>query len=159
GSGAGNLLVKAGGMRHPASPESTIEREDASGNWRADSNLYMNGAEVFRFTLGAVPVAVRRLLDVAGMRLGDVDSVVFHQANKFMLERLRDKLEIPPERFAMVMEETGNTVSSSIPIALAIARERGLVRPGDRVMLVGFGVGYSWAAAMVRCPWSGRRAG
>jgi 3-oxoacyl-[acyl-carrier-protein] synthase-3 len=151
GSGAPNLIVPSGGSRRPRTPETAVEREDVSGNLRSDDNLYMNGGEIFAFTLEAVPAAVRRLLRESGSRAEDVDYFIFHQANIYMLERLRAKLEIPPEKFAVSMEDTGNTVSSTIPIALARARARGQVRPGDRVMLVGFGVGYSWAAAMMRC--------
>jgi 3-oxoacyl-[acyl-carrier-protein] synthase-3 len=150
GSGAPNLIVPTGGLRRRPTAESSVEREDESGNWRSDDNLYMNGAEIFAFTLRAVPEAVHQLLDRAGLGRDDVDYYVFHQANKFMLERLRQKLEIPPEKFAITMEETGNTVSSSIPIALEREKSRGRVRSGDRVMLVGFGVGYSWAATMIQ---------
>jgi 3-oxoacyl-[acyl-carrier-protein] synthase-3 len=67
-----------------------------------------------------------------------------------MLDRLRRKIRIPPEKFCLHLEESGNTVSATIPIALEHAVRTGRVVPGDRVMLVGFGVGYSWAAAMIR---------
>jgi 3-oxoacyl-[acyl-carrier-protein] synthase-3 len=151
GGGARNLIVPSGGLRRPRTAQTSLEAEDVSGNWRSEENIYMNGPEIFAFTLEAVPAAVRRLLRESAMRADDVDYFVFHQANKYMLERLRVKLEIPPEKFAVSMEDTGNTVSSTIPIALERARAGGQVRPGDRVMLVGFGVGYSWAAAMIRC--------
>lgn len=150
GKGAPNLIVPTGGLRTPASAESRIEAVDDSGNRRAPADLYMNGAEVFAFTLQAVPDAVRTLLDRAGLRLDEIDHFVFHQANRFMLERLRDKLGIEPGRFTIALDDTGNTVSSSIPIALERARREGVIRPGDRVMLVGFGVGYSWAATLIR---------
>ncbi len=150
GSGAPNLIVPSGGQRHPRTAESAVEREDENGNWRSDDDLFMNGAEIFAFTLRAVPSAVGQLLDRSGLGMKDVDHYVFHQANKFMLERLRQKLEIPPEKFAITMEATGNTVSASIPIALEREKARGRIRPGDRVMLMGFGVGYSWAATMIR---------
>ncbi|WZO99621.1 ketoacyl-ACP synthase III [Isosphaeraceae bacterium EP7] len=152
GGGAPNLIVRAGGMRCPATRETSIERSDDAGNFRSDENLSMNGAEVFAFALRSVPAAVNGLLARSGLGIADVDYFLFHQANKFMLERLRDKLDIPPAKFAIDMEDTGNTVSSSIPIALERATARGEVRPGDRVMLVGFGVGYSWAATLIRIP-------
>jgi 3-oxoacyl-[acyl-carrier-protein] synthase-3 len=82
-----------------------------------------------------------------------VDLFVFHQANRFMLEHLQKKLQIPPAKFVISMEDVGNTVSSSIPMALQCAVERGQLKPGALVMLVGFGVGYSWGATLVR--WNG----
>jgi len=114
----------------------------------------MDGPEIFTFTLKAVPKAVKELLARARLTLNQIDLFVFHQANQFMLEHLRNKLHIPEDRFVLAMENCGNTVSSSIPIALAEAERIGQLRPGQRVMLVGFGVGYSWAAGMVQ--WRGR---
>jgi 3-oxoacyl-[acyl-carrier-protein] synthase-3 len=84
--------------------------------------------------------------------MADVESFVFHQANAFMLEALRKDMEIPAERFVIDMADVGNTVSSTIPIALARSVERGTIRPGAPCMLVGFGVGLSWAACMIRLP-------
>jgi 3-oxoacyl-[acyl-carrier-protein] synthase-3 len=110
----------------------------------------MNGAEVFTFTLRAVPEAIKTLLDRTGKTLDEIDLFVFHQANQYMLEHLRKKLGIPPEKFVLAMSHVGNTVSSTIPIALKEAAGRGLLPPGKLVMLVGFGVGYSWAATLIR---------
>jgi 3-oxoacyl-[acyl-carrier-protein] synthase-3 len=150
GRGAQELIVPAGGLRMPLSPETAVERDDGSGNIRSHQNLFMNGPEIFTFTLQTVPVVVAQLLQKAGMRLEDVDFFVFHQANKFMLEHLRKKLKIPPEKFCLNLESYGNTVSSTIPMALQTARGRGQTQTGDKVMLVGFGVGYSWAASMIK---------
>ncbi len=123
---------------------------DESGNVRTTNDLYMNGAEIFNFTLRAVPEAVERLLAKAGVAQESVDLFIFHQANRFMLDHLRRKLRIPPEKFVMAMEDVGNTVSSTIPIALHHAQTQGQLRPGALVMLVGFGVGYSWGATLIR---------
>ncbi|MGD0500281.1 MAG: ketoacyl-ACP synthase III [Bryobacteraceae bacterium] len=153
GSGAKNLIVPTGGMRRARTAESAATVEDKDGNWRSEDNLYMNGAEIFNFTLRAVPECVERLLAKAARRMEDVDLFVFHQANRFMLDHLRRKLKIPAERFPVAMEHCGNTVSSTIPIALKIARERGQLQAGRLVMAVGFGVGYSWGAGFIR--WRG----
>ena len=150
GRGAENLIVRAGGLRMPLTDDTRQEREDNSGNWRSDANLYMNGPEIFNFTLSTLPKAINGLLARSEQRLEDVDYFVFHQANKFMLDRLRAKLSIAPEKFCIDMDWCGNTVSSTIPIALQRATATGAVREGQNVMLVGFGVGYSWAAAMMR---------
>jgi 3-oxoacyl-[acyl-carrier-protein] synthase-3 len=138
GRGKDNLIVPAGGMR------------GRPNGAPAAGHLHMNGPEIFSFTLEAVPRAVEELLARAEVSLDEVDLFVFHQANRYMLDHLRDKLRIPPEKFVMALEGCGNTVSSTIPIALAEAARRGQLVPGRLVMLVGFGVGYSWAATLVR---------
>jgi 3-oxoacyl-[acyl-carrier-protein] synthase-3 len=149
GRGANEIIVPAGGLRCRPTAENAIEKEDDAGNWRSAQNLYMNGADVFSFALRTVPPAVEQLLQKSGLTLDQVDFFVLHQANKFILERLRGKMKIPPEKFWIDMENCGNTVSSTIPIALESALEQQRVKTGDRVALVGFGVGYSWGAAMI----------
>ena len=119
------------------------------GNRRSASNLFMNGAEIFNFTLRAVPEAVREILAKSGMTMQDVDYFVFHQASKFMLDHLRAKLGIPENKFCLDLENGGNTVSTTIPLALERAKASGRVKVCDRVMLVGFGVGLSWAATII----------
>ena len=149
GRGANQIIVKAGGLRSRTSAETAIEKEDSAGNWRSDENLFMDGADVFSFALRTVPPTLQQLLEKSGMKLEDVDFIVPHQANKFVLERLRAKLKFPAEKFWIDMEDSGNTVSSTIPIALEKALQQQRVKPGDRVALVGFGVGYSWGATMI----------
>lgn len=152
GRGRDNLIVARGGMRHPeAVPESDREgTSDRNNGDRFPNHLYMNGPEIFTFTLEAVPPAVEALLQLSGRSLESIDRFVFHQANRFMLEHLRSKLGIPPEKFVVALSESGNTVSSTIPIALKEARDRGQINDGQRIMLVGFGVGYSWGATLIR---------
>ena len=109
----------------------------------------MNGSEIFTFTLRTIPKSVKELLTLSGKLLDDIDLFVFHQANKFMLEHLRKKLNVPEEKFYMSFKNYGNTVSSTIPIALKDAQIEGKLKAGDLVMLVGFGVGYSWGATLL----------
>ncbi|HVP52348.1 MAG TPA: ketoacyl-ACP synthase III [Terriglobales bacterium] len=149
GRGARELIVPAGGLRQPVGCEQTVETEDSRGNWRSERNLYMNGPEVYRFTVETVPPLLEQLLQKSGWAVEDVDHFIFHQANKFMLDRLRARTPIPEEKFWVDMEDCANTVSSTIPIALEKAHCRGRIRAGHRLALVGFGVGYSWAGAMI----------
>ena len=149
GSGAKNLIVPSGGMRCPRSPETAREFEDGSGNLRTQDNLFMDGAEVFEFTLRAVPKAFHELLTRAGKTPEEVDLFIFHQANRYMLNSLRMVLEIPENKFYVAMRHCGNTVSSTIPIAIKHAYLEGRLAPGNVIMLVGFGVGYSWGAVLV----------
>jgi len=152
GRGAGNLIVPTGGMRRSRSAESAVPKEAESGNWRSCDNLYMDGPKVFEFTLRVVPDCVAAALKKANKQIQEIDHFVFHQANEFMLEHLRAKLHIPPERFSIALRGCGNTVSSTIPIAMKQGREKGQIRSDHLIMLVGFGVGYSWGATFVRWP-------
>jgi 3-oxoacyl-[acyl-carrier-protein] synthase-3 len=149
GSGGPNLIVRTGGMRRHVTGLSKDE-EDGEGNTRNDDSLFMNGGEIFQFTLQRIPRLVDELLAKANFKKDDVDLYVFHQANQFMLEALRKKLRLPAERFYVSMEHAGNTVSATIPIALADALASRQLKPGSRVMLVGFGVGYSWAGCIAQ---------
>jgi len=150
GSGAGNLIVATGGMRNPRTAETALLFEDESGNTRSQDNLFMNGAEIFNFTLRTIPRCVVALLDRAGLEMDAVDLFVFHQANQYMLDHLRKKMKIPEHKFFISMRHCGNTVSSTIPIALKRAQQDGRLEPEHLVMVVGFGVGYSWAAGLLR---------
>src|SRR5699024_3628407 len=97
-------------------------------------------------------IAVNTLCERAHITLDDVDAVIPHQASAKVLQGIRNSLDLPPERFISCMEDIGNTVSCSIPIALSIARSAGMLAPSAYVMLVGFGVGLSWGATLVQLP-------
>lgn len=146
GSGKSTLIVRRGSLREGDS----LSVETNSDARQVPGALFMDGPAIFSFTLKAVPESVYRLLEKAKLTLDDVDLFVFHQANQFMLEHLRKKMSIPAEKFYYALKDCGNTVSSTIPIALRRAWEEGRIQPGSRLMLVGFGVGYSWGAAMIR---------
>ncbi len=142
GSGANNLIVPTGGMRQRyTNSEVNVDKKD---------NLYMDGTEIFNFTLQVVPDAVNNLLAKAGKIIDDIDLFIFHQANQYMLEHLRKKLKLPDEKFYIKMQHCGNTVSSTIPIAIKHAYLEGKLKTGSQLMLVGFGVGYSWGAVLVK---------
>lgn len=148
GTGGKSLLVPNGGLRSGTtySPNSqTSVRELVSNGF----DLYMDGPEVFNFTIREVPPLVQECLIRSNLTLADIDYFVFHQANEYMLETLRKKLEIPKDKFLLQLNQTGNTGSSSIPIALAIEEQNNRFRKGDKILIAGFGVGLSWAAAVI----------
>ena len=149
GSGAKNLIVPLGGMRRPITDGPLEETTDASGNVRTEANLYMNGPAIFEFTIRRIPALVAELLTKAGMTMDDIQHVVLHQANEYMLRYLQKQLKVPEEKFAVHFAECGNTVSSTIPIVLQHLAESGRLATGDRIMTVGFGVGYSWGANLI----------
>lgn len=148
GRGAENLIVPAGGLRTPRREDAAVVTDEA-GNQRSANHLYMNGPEIFNFTLRIVPATVEAIFTRSGLTTEDIDLFVFHQANQYMLEHLRKRLGVPAEKFVVSMQKCGNTVSSTIPIALRMALESGRLRPGMKVMLLGFGVGYSWGGTIV----------
>jgi 3-oxoacyl-[acyl-carrier-protein] synthase-3 len=151
GEGARDLIVETGAHRRPRCAETAIEVADASGNVRSADNLYMDGARVMSFTLKEVPKAYHELMARAGVAEHEVDYVVLHQANRFMLDALQKKMAVPDAKLPRHFEMIGNTVSSTIPFVLAKLMEDGLMAPGTRIMLIGFGVGLSWAGASVVC--------
>ncbi|MBX8533755.1 ketoacyl-ACP synthase III [Pseudomonas cichorii] len=150
GAGAENLIVPIGGARRPfaKNPQPQAYGDD-SGNVRTDANLYMNGPAIFEFSMTRVPQLFASLFDEE-VGVPDIDLFVFHQANQFMLDALRRRLKLPAEKFAMAFQHCGNTVSCTIPIALKESVNKGALKQGDLVAAVGFGVGYSWGACLIR---------
>ena len=138
GAGAENLIVKDGGYQ-----------SDFSNTGDKEQKFYMNGSEVFQFTLDNVPVSVHDCLEKNNLNLEDVDYFILHQANRYMLGKLRRKLGVHEDKFHIDVEYIGNTVSSTIPIALSQSLKRGLIKKGDCVLLCGFGVGYSWGSTII----------
>lgn len=133
GSGYNNLIVENG----------------ASRNKEEKPILFMKGPKIFTFAVENIPGLVSDTLEKNSLTIEDIDLFVFHQASSYMLNYLRELCNIPEEKFFMEIETIGNTVSASIPIALKLASEKGKISAGSRVMVVGFGVGYSWGAGVV----------
>lgn len=148
GSGYDKLIVRNGASRN-RKLDNVITR-DEEGNLIAPDNLFMNGAGIFSFTMKWVPKLVEDLLIKNKMAKEDIDLFVFHQANKFMLESLVKKIKIDPEKFFYYLKDVGNTVSSTIPIALCEAEKAGKIKIESKVMLAGFGVGLSWAGVVLQ---------
>lgn len=148
GSGGHALMVPNGGLR-PGAALSEKASPSARGLESNGFDLYMDGPAIFNFSLDVVPKSVASILEKSNLEFDDVDLFVFHQANAYMLEHLRKKIGIDPEKFFISISQTGNTVSSTIPIALKEAVDQGVLVQGMKVMLVGFGVGLSWGGLMV----------
>jgi len=151
GKGAKNLIVPDGGARSPISDQSYMEVKDEGNNTRNQTNLFMNGREVFTFTLSTVPIVFNEILEKEKMTLDDVDVVIFHQANKLILDSLQKKLKIPENKMHRSYMEYGNTVSSTIPIGLKKEMFKKNINSESRTaLLLGFGVGLSWAGNIIR---------
>lgn len=148
GSGAENLIVKTGASRCKQATGNVSEDED--GHQIYDDYLYMNGSAIFNFTLEAVPSMMKDILAKNNMTSDDVDYYVFHQANKFMLNTIRKVCMLPKDKFYVNLEETGNTVSSTVMIGLKQCMEADTIKPGMQVMISGFGVGLSWGGTVLK---------
>ncbi len=147
GSGAEHLIIKTGGTRHPErTGASSIDEE---GNVRRDDYTYMNGSEIFNFSVEHVPEMIANILDKNQLEKDDVDYYVFHQANKFMLNTIRKITQIPKDKYHVDLTNTGNTSCNTVPVGLVQAIESGKITKGSRVMITGFGVGLSWAGTML----------
>lgn len=150
GKGYEAIIIKYGGARYPFDRFEPKDYTDASGNLRNDKNFFMNGAAVFTFSIEKAPLLIRQLKEKAGLSDDDVDLYVLHQANRIILESIFRKMKIPAEKTLFHLEDCGNTVSSTIPIALYHAIADGRIKRGDRLILAGFGVGFSWAGCTLR---------
>lgn len=151
GAGKDHLIVPGGGMRSPLTHASLKRSVRRDGVLRSDQELYMNGAELFTFTLREVPPLVRSSLAASGWTVDNVDAFVFHQANLFILRQLAKRLQITDAQLPLSLEEFGNTSSASIPLTLTHRFSSRLQEEALRLVLVGFGVGYSWACLTLSC--------
>jgi len=147
GSGAEHLIIKTGAARNPEKSNKTDF--DENNNPLSPDYIYMNGSEIFSFTLDKVPCLTKRVLEKNGIEKENVDMFIFHQANKYMLDCLRKKLKIEEKKFYIYLSEVGNTVSSTIPIAMCEALKDRSMKKDMKIFLAGFGVGLSWAGCVL----------
>ena len=141
GSGYDRLIVRRSGAR-----------DAGPGPGSQMGPLEMRGSDIFLFTMRVVPPCINKLLDRAGLTIDEIDLFIFHQASKLVIDNLMRNMSLEKEKVYINYDSIGNTVSASIPIALKDAALKGRLKEGDTVMLVGFGVGLSWGAVLMR--WS-----
>jgi len=143
------LIIPAGGMRHPSTPETAVIEDAGDHNFRAKDNLQMDGSEVFNFVMTEVPPMIEGLLQTAGISRESVDWWLFHQPNRFMLQKLAEKLKVPFERMpSNVVERYGNSNSVTIPAAIALNLAAPATECEFQVCFSGFGVGLTWSAML-----------
>ncbi|WP_154855460.1 3-oxoacyl-ACP synthase III family protein [Cyclobacterium xiamenense] len=149
GTRADLIRINGGGYRNPSSSETLREKVvDMHGNISTDEHGSMDGAEVFNFLIREIPPHFRDTLRYAGVGLGDIDFFLFHQANKFMNDYLAKKLKLDGQKLPCSLDKFGNTSSVSIPLTW-VSELGDRARAADRLMLSGFGVGMSWASAIL----------
>jgi 3-oxoacyl-[acyl-carrier-protein] synthase-3 len=147
GKGAENLIVKTGAQRFNK-PENDLTF-DEKGNPKSSDYLYMDGSAILNYTLDYIPPLMDDTLMKNNLKKDGIDLFVFHQANKFIMELLRKKLRIEDAKFYRSFENTGNTVSSTIPIALKDAIMENAINPKSNVLIAAQGLGYSWGGAIL----------
>lgn len=147
GTGAENLIVKTGGARHPQPAEDL--KFDDFGNPRSSDNLYMDGPAILNYSLDSIPQLVEDVLEKNHVTMDDIDLHVYHQANTFLANLERRKLRIPEEKYYCNIENFGNTVSSTIPIALCESLKEGRIKRGAKVLSVAQGLGYTWGGMVL----------
>lgn len=143
GNGALDLYVEASAFRPPQ-----------SSDFRAPANLVcgqmkMNGTNIFLFATKKVPQLVNEILEKNDLKIEDIDLFIFHQASYFMLEIIRKKLKLTPDKVFLNIQDFGNSVSSTIPVALYDAEKKGVLKKGMKILLAGFGIGNSWGATII----------
>lgn len=147
GSGEDKLKIHAG-MRNPITPESCIEREQEEGNIRSDLEVFMDGMDVFNFAISKVPKSIKLLLNETGKTIDDVDYLVFHQANRFMMDFFVKKLKISHDCVPYSIHKYGNTSSASVPLTIS-SELCGKLKGSHTVVLSAFGAGLSWGSAIM----------
>ena len=140
GSGANLLIVPAGGSKQPASSETVRQ---------GLHTIQMNGREVFRFATRVMERAAKEVAEQANVPIDHIEMIIPHQANGRIIDSASKALKLPADRVYSNLERYGNTSAASIPLALCEAIEEGRVHSGDHVVLVGFGGGLTWGAALI----------
>lgn len=149
GSRADLIKIDGGGYRKPSSVETLKEKAvDEYGNIRSDEHGYMNGGDVFNFLIREVPRDIKGLLEFAGADLAGIDYYVFHQANNYMNGYLAKKLKLDKSKAPMCIEKYGNTSSVSVPLTM-VSELQAELADKQKLLLCGFGVGLSWASALI----------
>ncbi|MCE5348145.1 MAG: ketoacyl-ACP synthase III [Bacteroidales bacterium] len=148
GSGYKSLIIEGGAYRLQSSSSTLEVREFDSKNKRSLENLYMDGPDIFNFTIREIPKDILGLLNATNTDFKEIDLFFFHQANKFMIDFLARKLKIPVEKYPLSLKDYGNTSSASIPLTIASARDS-FMNGKVKAVLCGFGVGFSWGTMLM----------
>ena len=150
GSRGESLIIPAGGFRMPCSEKTAIMENTGDGNYRSLDNMHMDGSAVFNFVQTEVPPMLEHTFEQSGYGIGDIDYFLFHQPNKFMLQKLAEKVGIPQEKMPMeLVENYGNTSGSSIPIITVHSIGDKLRNNNFQCCLSAFGSGLAWGAMIM----------
>ena len=150
GKGAFAIQIPAGGMKMPSSKETSIPHKDVFGNWRSEDNLVMSGDEVFMFVQKKVPPMIEEILNFSQKTKEDIDWYMFHQPNKFMLNKLAQKLKVQKEKLPTnIVENFGNSSGVTVPLNITFNIGSNLLENSYIFCLAGFGVGLVWSSIVM----------
>lgn len=150
GTGAMALSIPAGGFRMPMTEETAIEHEDEAGNFRSLNHLVMQGDDVFNFMQREVPPMIKHLMERAGITTEEIDWFMFHQPNKFMLNKLADAIGVPHEKMpSNIVENFGNASGVTVPTCISYNLGNQLTKESYRMCMAGFGVGLTWSSILM----------
>lgn len=149
GSRADLIMIPGGGYRHPSSSETIKERVvDEYGNIRSDEQGYMRGSEVFNFVIREIPKNIKQTLEFASKNVEDLDYIIFHQANNFINSYIAKKMKLDSSKIPSTIHKYGNTSSVSVPLTI-VDQLKGKLEKDNLVLLSAFGVGMTWATAII----------
>ena len=150
GKGAETIIIPAGGLKNPYNEATNQLKEDESGNLRNDNHIYMDGTEIFNFVMKKIPPMINELLDKYSLVVDDIDYFMMHQPNKFMLDKLAKKLNIPPAKMPTnIVENLGNSASVTIPNAITYNLGKSLLTGKNKICMAAFGEGLIWSALIM----------
>jgi len=148
GSGESVLKIPAGGYRIPSSKETVINKEYPDGSIRSEEHLFMDGMEVFNFTMNVVPNDIKKILDFSKKSQEEIDYLIFHQANKYMTDYLAKKSKFPPDKVPYSLDKYGNTSGVTIPLTI-VSQLQNLSPINKSIVFSGFGAGLSWGSTIL----------
>lgn len=148
GEGEKVLYVERSAVKEPADLSYLKQHQHVPSGMQG-GRVIMDSAKIFLFAYRIVPNLIKDLLEKHQMQMEEIDYFIFHQANGAMLEFLRKKLKIPAEKFINTVEDIGNTIGSSLPIAIKKFSEENNIEEGQKMMILGFGIGFSWGGTIL----------
>ena len=144
------LYIPVGGDRTPKNSKTSLPKKDFFGNVKTDEDIQMEGEKIFKFVVSEIPIQIQEILSNNKLKIEDINWFVFHQANKYILDFLTKIMRLNKNKVYINMWDKGNTSSSTIPIALKELMDLKKIKSGDKVLISGFGVGLSWATAIIQ---------
>ncbi len=150
GSGFDKFIIRAGGCRLPKSSTTSLETINSNGNIHSLENIAMDGMAILAFVNSKVPSQIKHILERNSLKIDDIDLFIFHQASKMVIDSLTKALDLNKDSVFSNISNIGNTVSASLPIAIADAQRLGLIKENSRILISGFGVGLSWGTAIIQ---------
>lgn len=149
GSGKNHIIIPAGGCRNPSNSDNLKMREREESNIRSDHQIYMDGMEVFNFTMRTVPRDIKKIMKFARVDFSDIDYLVFHQSNKFMTDFFSKKLKCPLSKVPYSLGKYGNVSSATIPLTISSELSNNTSNSNKKIIMSGFGAGLSWGSAIL----------